>query len=81
MAFFNFNLFKRSHHEPPEEVVLAACNVYGLSPERVPSMQAEQLHALSDNIWVIKFDDQSSAVVAYSPDTEEQPVAAPWFPE
>lgn len=73
------SLFKRATLQPPAEVVQAACSVYGLSPERVSSVQAEQLNALSNNIWVIKLNNQSSAVVAYTPGTKEEPVAAPWF--
>lgn len=73
------NLFKRTTLKPPVEVIQAACRVYGIAPEPVPPVQAEKLHALSDNIWVIKLNDQSSAVVAYTPGAKEKPVAAPWF--
>ena len=60
-------------------MIQAACNVYGMTPERVPAVQAEKLKALSDNIWVVRLDDHSSAIVAYTPGTKEMPVAAPWF--
>ncbi|GHO93950.1 hypothetical protein KSF_039980 [Reticulibacter mediterranei] len=73
------NLFKRTTLKPPVEVIQAACRMYGIAPEPVPPVQAEKLHALSDNIWVIKLNDQSSAVVAYTPGAKEMPVAAPWF--
>jgi hypothetical protein len=73
------SLFKRSTLKPPVEVIQAACSVYGIAPERVPSVRAEKLNALSDNIWVVKLNEHSSAVVAYTPGTKEMPVAAPWF--
>jgi hypothetical protein len=81
MTLFNFSLFRRPNPAPPAEVVEAACDIYGLSPERVPCVEAEKLNALSDNIWVIKLNDHSSAVVAYTPGAQEQAVAAPWFSE
>lgn len=75
------NLFRRSNLEPPAEVVQAACNVYGIAPERFPAMRAEKLNALSDNIWLIKLNEQASAVVAYTPGDKERTLAAPWFNE
>jgi len=75
------NLFRRSNLEPPAEVVQAACNVYGIAPERVPAVRAEKLNALSDNIWLIEINEHTSAVVAYTPGDKEQTMAAPWFNE
>lgn len=77
-----FGLLKRqSLSGAPLEVIQAACDLYGLSPERVPAMKAEKLKALSDNIWVVKLNDDASAVVAYTPEEEEHTTTAPWFVE
>jgi hypothetical protein len=81
LALFNFTFKRLPLSQPPAEVVQAACNLYGLSPERVPQVQAEKLKVLSRNIWVVTLNEQSSAVVAYTPGAKEQPLAAPWFSE
>ena len=73
------NRFKRQLPEPPTEVIKAACDLYGISPEHVSSIQTEQLNALSDSLWVIKLNEHSSAVIAYAPEETGQPVAVPWF--
>jgi hypothetical protein len=75
-----FGLLKRSPVTPPA-VIQAACTFYGLSPERVPAIQATKLKALSNNIWVVKLNEQSSAIVAYNPQEEEEAIAAPWYME
>jgi len=77
-----FGLWKRqSLSGAPLEVIQAACDLYGLSPERVPAMKAEKLKALSDNVWVVKLNDDASAIVAYNPEEEEHTTTAPWFVE
>ena len=74
-------LLKRHTSEPPAEVIQAACDLYGLSPQRLASIQAEQLSALSPLLWVIRLNERASAIVVYEPGGKEQPVAAPWFEE
>lgn len=74
-----FGIWKRQSVEAPVEVIQAACNFYGLEPERTPAVQAERLAALADNIWVVKLNEQASAVVAYTPEEEEHTVTAPWY--
>ena len=73
------DLLKRQTSEPPAEVIQAACDLYGISPQRIASIQAEQLSTFSPFLWVIKLDERSSAIVVYVPG--EMPVAAPWFEE
>ena len=65
----------------PAEVIQAACDLYGLSPERVSAVKAEKLKALSNNVWVVKLNNDASAVVAYNPGEEESTTTAPWFGE
>jgi hypothetical protein len=74
-------LLKWHTPEPPANVIQAACDLYGLPPERVASMRAEQLGALSPFLWVITLNERTSAVVVYVPGGREQTVAAPWFEE
>ena len=74
-------LLKRQTSEPPAEVTQAVCDLYGISRERIASIQAEKLSALSPFLWVIKLNERSSAIVVYVPGEMEQPVAAPWFDE
>ena len=72
-----FGLWKRqSLSGAPLEVIQAACDLYGLSPERVPAMKAEKLKALSDNVWVVKLNDDASAIVADDPDLTAHPELA-----
>ena len=75
------SLLKRRISEPPTEVIQAVCDLYGLSRERISSIQAEKLSALSPSLWVIKLNERASAIVVYMPGEMEQPVAAPWFEE
>ena len=75
------SLLKRQTPEPPAEVIQAACDLYGLALERVASIRAEKLTALSPSLWVITLNERTSAVVVYMPEEMEQPVAAPWFEE
>lgn len=65
----------------PAEVIQAACDLYGLSPERIPAVKAKKLKVLSNNVWVVKLNDDASAVVAYDPEEEEVTTTAPWFSE
>ncbi|HKF36910.1 MAG TPA: hypothetical protein VKB35_08415 [Ktedonobacteraceae bacterium] len=67
--------------EPPAEVIRAVCDLYGLSPERIASIQAEKLSTLSSSLWAITLNERASAVVIYEPGAMEQPVATPWFEE
>ena len=76
-----FGFWKRQMSAAPAEVIQAACNYYGLSPERVPAIKAEKLKALSDNVWVVNLNNKASAVVAYTPHETEHTTAAPWFAE
>ncbi|GCF11109.1 hypothetical protein [Dictyobacter arantiisoli] len=76
-----FGFWKRQSAGAPVEVIQAACDFYGIAPERVPAVKAEKLKALSDNIWVVKLNDSASAVVAYSPDEKEHTLTARWFGE
>ena len=66
---------------PPAEVIQAACDLYGIAPDHVASIRAEELSALSPYLWVITLNERTSAVVVYEPGAGEQPVAAPWFEE
>ena len=75
------SLLKRQTPEPPAEVIQAACDLYGLTLERITSIRAEKLNALSPSLWAITLNERASAVVAYVPGAREQPVAAPWFEE
>ncbi len=63
------------------EVIQAVCDLYGLSRERISSIQAEKLSAHSPSLWVITLNERASAIVVYVPGAMEQPVAAPWFEE
>jgi hypothetical protein len=73
-----FGLLKR-HTVTPPEVIQAACNVYGISPEHTTPITAKQLSALSQHIWVVQVNEHDSAVVAYSPHDKGATVAAPWY--
>ena len=73
-------IFKRQP-EPPVAVLHAAYNFFGIAPERAPAVHAEKLAGLTDNLWVIKLNEKSSALVAYVPEDKEQTVTAPWFTE
>ena len=75
------SLLKRQTPEPPAEVIQAACDLYGLTLERIASIRAEQLSTLSPSLWVITLNECASAVVVYVPGVREQPVAEPWFEE
>ena len=75
------SLLKRQTSEPPAEVIQAACDLYRISPQRLASIQAEKLSALSPFLWVITLNERASAVVVYMPGAGGQPVAAPWFEE
>jgi hypothetical protein len=79
MNLFGFR--RRSSVEAPVEVIQAACNLYGIAPETVPSVKAERLKALSDNVWVVNLGNKTSAVVAYTPREKEHTMSAPWFGE
>lgn len=74
-------LLKRQTSEAPAEVIQAACDLYGLTMERIASVQAEKLSALSPSLWVITLNERASAVVVYEPGAREQLQAAPWFEE
>lgn len=74
-------LFKRATNQPPVEVIQAACAFYGHRPERVPSIRAEKLRAISDDMWIVRLNERESAVVAYTPHAQERAVAAAWFNE
>jgi hypothetical protein len=76
-----FGFWKRQSSVAPVEVIQAACDFYGLQPERVPAIKAEKLKALSDNVWVVNLNDKASAVVAYTPNEMEHTTTAPWFSE
>lgn len=76
-----FDLFKIQPSEPAEEVIQAACDLFGLSPENVSSVHSEKLDVLSEALWIIKLNDSESAIVAYDPDEMEKPVAELWFDE
>ncbi|GHO83602.1 hypothetical protein [Dictyobacter formicarum] len=76
-----FGFWKRQSFGAPVEVIQAACDFYGTSPERVPAVKAEKLKALSDNVWVVKLNDKASAVVAYTPKEKEHTITAPWYGE
>jgi len=75
------SLLKQHTLAPPAEVIQAACDLYGYTPQRLASIQAEQLSALSPFLWVITLNERASAIVVYEPGEREQPVAAPWFEE
>lgn len=75
------SLLKRQTLEPPAEVIQAVYDLYGLSRERISSIQAEKLSARSPSLWVIALNERASAIVVYVPGAMEQPVAAPWFEE
>lgn len=76
-----FGFWKRQSYGAPVEVIQAACDFYGISPERIPAVQVEQLKALSDSVWVVKLNDEASAVVAYTPKEKEHTITAPWYGE
>ena len=76
-----FHLRKRRAANPPAAVLKAACQVYDLSPDRICTFHAEQVEALSDNMWVVTLYTQSQAIVAYTPEEEEKTMAAPWEDE
>jgi len=75
-----FGFWKRQAGAPVE-VIQAACDFYGLSPERIPEVKTERLSALSKDVWVVRLNDTASAVVAYTPSEKEPAVAAPWYGE
>ena len=74
-------LLKRQVPTLPTEVIQAACDLYGLSPQHIASIQAEQLSTLSPFLWVITLNDRQSAIVVSVPGERKRPVAAPWFGE
>lgn len=74
-----FGFWKRSLYGAPLEVIQAACDFYGTSPEHEPTAKAEQLKALSSNVWVVTLNEHASAVVAYSPKEKEHTLTAPWY--
>ena len=74
-------LLKQHTSEPPAEVIQAACDLYGLSPQRLASIQAEQINAISPVLWMITLNERASVIVVYGPGGREQPVVAPWFEE
>lgn len=74
-----FGFWKRQPGGAPAEVIQAAYDYYGLSPEQTPVIEVKQLNALSKNVWVVTLNDKSSAVVAYNPSEREHAVAAPWY--
>ncbi len=77
-----FGFWKRqSLSGAPLEVIQAACDLYGLSAEGAPVVKAEKLKALSNNVWVVKLNNDASAIVAYNPEEEEHTTTAPWFSE
>lgn len=76
-----FKRHKRQAATPPAAVLQAACQVYDISPDRLCTFHAEQVEALSDNMWVVTMYTQSQAIVAYTPENEEQAIAAPWVDE
>ena len=76
-----FKRRKRQAAKPPTAVLQAACKVFNLSPERLCTFHAEQVEALSDNMWVVTLYTQSQAIVAYTPEDEEKTLAAPWVDE
>jgi hypothetical protein len=77
-----FGFWKRqSLSGAPLEVIQAACDLYGLTPEGVPAVKAEKLKALSDNVWVVTLNDDASAIVAYNPEEKEHTTTVPWFGE
>ncbi len=65
------SLLKQHTLTPPTEVIQAACDLYGLSSQRVASIQAEKLSALSPFLWVIKLNERASAIVFYVPRVRE----------
>ncbi len=75
------SLLKQQIPEPPTEVIRAVCDLYGISRERIASIQAEKLSVLSTSLWVITLNERSSAIVVYVPGEIEQPEAVPWFNE
>lgn len=77
-----FGFWKRQSLEPPMEVIQAACDLYGVTPEDVPAIRTERLKALADNLWVVKLNEKKSAVVAYVPEEDEgHTITAPWYGE
>jgi len=75
------SILKRHTPAPPAEAIQAACDLYGLSPQRIASIQVEQLSVLSPFLWVITLNEHASALVVYVPEERERPVATPWFDE
>jgi hypothetical protein len=61
------NLLKRQVPTLPTELIQAACDLYGLSPQHIASIQAEQLSTLSPFLWVITLNDRQSAIVVSVP--------------
>ena len=80
-SIMNLFGFLKRPASAPAEVIQAACDFYDLSPERVSTVKAEQLSALSDDVWVVKLNENASAVVAYTPHEKEHTIAAPWYGE
>lgn len=71
------NLFGLLNRQPPEEVIQAACDYYGVSTQTVSSVRAEKVKAFSDNVWIVNLNQDKRAIVAFDPG--HQAVAAPWF--
>ncbi len=57
------SLLKQRIPEPPTEVIQAVCDLYGISRERIASIQAEKLGGPSTSLWVITLNERSSAIV------------------
>ena len=75
------SLLKQQIPEPPTELIQAVCDLYGISRDRIASIQAEKLSVLSTSLWVITFNERLSAIVVYVPGEIEQLEAVPWFNE
>jgi hypothetical protein len=76
-----FGLWRHRVPEPPDEVIQAACSLYGIHEEKPKVVKAQKLKALSDNVWVVQVNEKESAVVAYTPGEEESVTSAPWYDE
>lgn len=75
------SLLKQQIPEPPTELIQAVCDLYGISRDRIASIQAEKLSVLPTSLWVITFNERLSAIVVSVPGEIEQPEAVPWFNE
>lgn len=66
---------------PPTKVIQSVCDLYGLSPQSIASMQAENFSVHPPFLWVIRLNEHSSALVIAAPRECNTLLVMPWLEE